>query len=167
MTALTIPTRTRAGFRDTLTYEWIKFRSTRSTVWTTAATAVLPVLGAVFVAATTSLKPDDTVLGGSLTLSIVAQMLDAVVGALVISGEFSSGTIRMTLAACPRRGWVLEAKAALVAAVMYILGLASCTAAYLVGGALLPDGTYSQGEPLPALFGTGGPSPWRACSASP
>ncbi|MGV9519123.1 ABC transporter permease subunit [Streptomyces griseus] len=136
-----------------LAHEWIKFRSVRSTVWTTVAAAVLPVLGAVFVATTGSLQSDDTVLGGSLTLSVVAQMLAAVVGALVVTGEYSSGTIRTTFAAVPGRTTVLVAKAALVAGVMYVLALASCTAAYLVGDALLPDGRYAQGEPLPALFG--------------
>ncbi|MEU8098437.1 ABC transporter permease subunit [Streptomyces rubiginosohelvolus] len=136
-----------------LAYEWIKFRSVRSTVWTTVATAVLPVLGAVFVATTGSLQSDDTVLGGSLTLSVVAQMLAAVVGALVMTGEYSSGTIRTTFAARPRRSSVLAAKAVLVAVVMYVLALASCALAYLVGDALLPEGRYAQGEPLPALFG--------------
>ncbi|MFH9493863.1 ABC transporter permease subunit [Streptomyces globisporus] len=136
-----------------LAYEWIKFRSVRSTVWTTVATALLPVLGAVFVATTGSLQSDDTVLGGSLTLSVVAQMLAAVVGALVMTGEYSSGTIRTTFAARPRRSTVLAAKAALVAGVMYVLALASCTLACLLGDALLPEGRYAQGDPLPALFG--------------
>ncbi|MCX4505359.1 ABC transporter permease [Streptomyces anulatus] len=157
MTTTTLPlpaTHTRrTGFREALAHEWIKFRSVRSTVWTTVATAVLPVVGAVFIAASGSLQPDDTVLGGSLTLTVVAQMLAAVVGALVASGEYSSGTIRTTFAAVPRRGTVLAAKATLVAGVMYILALASCTAAYLVGDAMLPGGRYAQGEPLPALFG--------------
>lgn len=146
-------TTTAAPGAQALAYEWIKFRSVRSTVWTTVATAVLPVLGAVFVATTGSLQSDDTVLGGSLTLSVVAQMLAAVVGALVVTGEYSSGTIRTTFAARPRRSTVLAAKAALVAGVMYVLALASCTLAYLVGDALLPEGRYAQGEPLPALFG--------------
>ncbi|OCC08266.1 ABC transporter permease subunit [Streptomyces sp. PTY087I2] len=146
-------TTTAAPGAQALAYEWIKFRSVRSTVWTTVATAALPVLGAVFVATTGSLQSDDTVLGGSLTLSVVAQMLAAVVGALVVTGEYSSGTIRTTFAARPRRSTVLAAKAALVAGVMYVLALASCTLAYLVGDALLPEGRYAQGEPLPALFG--------------
>ncbi|MEV5578996.1 ABC transporter permease subunit [Streptomyces parvus] len=146
-------TTTAAPGAQALAHEWIKFRSVRSTVWTTVATAVLPVLGAVFVATTGSLQSDDTVLGGSLTLSVVAQMLAAVVGALVVTGEYSSGTIRTTFAARPRRSTVLAAKAALVAGVMYVLALASCTLAYLVGDALLPEGRYAQGEPLPALFG--------------
>ncbi|UCA49056.1 ABC transporter permease [Streptomyces sp. WA6-1-16] len=146
-------TTTAAPGAQALAYEWIKFRSVRSTVWTTVATAVLPVLGAVFVATTGSLQSDDTVLGGSLTLSVVAQMLAAVVGALVVTGEYSSGTVRTTFAARPRRATVLAAKAALVAGVMYVLALASCTLAYLVGDALLPEGRYAQGDPLPALFG--------------
>ncbi|MGP4089582.1 ABC transporter permease [Streptomyces sp. KR55] len=142
----------RAGFPQALAHEWIKFRSVRSLVWTTVATAVVPVLGAVFVAATGSLQPDDTVLGAALTLSITAQML-AVVGALVITGEYGSGTIRTTFAATPRRATVLSAKAALLAGLTYVLALVSCTLAYLVGDALLEDGLYVQGEPLPALFG--------------
>lgn len=85
--APTTLTAARAGFPGALAHEWIKFNSVRSTVWTTLATAVVPVLGAVFVAATESLQPDDTVLGGSLTASVPAQMLAAVVGALLITGS--------------------------------------------------------------------------------
>ncbi|MFF0724366.1 ABC transporter permease [Streptomyces sp. NPDC004134] len=149
----------KAGFRQAVGYESIKFRSVRSTIWTMAATAALPVAGAVFVAATGSLQPDDTVLGGSLTGAVVAQMLAAVLGALVTTGEYSSGTIRTirtTLAANPRRGIVLAAKAGLVATVLYATSLLSCTVAYLVGDAMLDDGAYAQGEPLPALFGIAG-----------
>ncbi|WP_055698524.1 ABC transporter permease subunit [Streptomyces silaceus] len=143
----------RAALPEQVAYEWIKFRSVRSTVWTTVATALVPVLGAVFVAASSSLQPDDTVLGGSLTLTVVAQMLAAVTGALVITGEYGSGTVRTTLAANPRRSTVLAAKAAVLALVTYGLALVSCSLAYAVGGAMLPDGTYAPGEPWPALFG--------------
>ncbi|WP_243745291.1 ABC transporter permease subunit [Streptomyces hainanensis] len=139
-------------FRRALAHEWIKFRSVRSTVWTTAATAVLPVPGAVFVAATGSLQPDDTVLGGGLTFTVPALILAAVVGALVICGEYGSGTIRTTFAAVPRRGTVLAAKATLVAALLYALSLPAATAAYLTADALL-DGDHAQGDPLPALLG--------------
>ncbi|WP_069885838.1 ABC transporter permease subunit, partial [Streptomyces luteocolor] len=80
-------------------------------------------------------------------------MLAAVTGALVITGEYGSGTVRTTLAANPRRGTVLAAKAAVLALVTYGLALVSCSLAYAVGGAMLPDGTYAPGEPWPALFG--------------
>ncbi|QIB48073.1 ABC transporter permease subunit [Streptomyces aureoverticillatus] len=153
---MTTPTSARAGYPQAFTYEWIKFRSVRSTVWTTLATALAPVVGAVFVAATGSLRADDTVLGGSLTLSVVAQMLAAVVGALLVTGEYGSGTLRTTFTANPRRATVLGAKATLIASVMYAVGLLSCTVAFLLGDALLPSGKYAQGEPFPALFGVAG-----------
>lgn len=145
----------RAGFRQALAAEWIKFRSVRSTVWTTVATAVVPVAGAVFVAATGSLQDDDTVIGGSLTLAVVAQLLAAVVGAMTVTGEYGSGTIRTTLAANPRRGTVVAAKATLVAGLMYVVALVSCTLALLAGDLLLAD-RYAAGDPLPALFGIAG-----------
>lgn len=143
----------RAGFPQALAFEWIKFSSVRSLMWTTCATAVVPVLGAVFVAATGSLQPDDTVLGGSLSLTVVAQLLAAVVGALLITGEYGTGSMRTTFAANPRRGTVLAAKGTLIAGVTYAVALPSCTLAYLVGDAMLEDGRYAQGEPWPALFG--------------
>ncbi|MFE4609722.1 ABC transporter permease [Streptomyces niveus] len=153
----------RAGFRQALAAERIKFRSVRSTVWTTAATFVAPAAGAVFVAATGSLQDDDTVIGGSLTLSVVAQMLAAVVGAMTITGEYGSGTIRTTLAANPNRGTVVAAKAALAAGLMYVLALVSCVLAVAVGGVLLPA-SHPAGEALPALLGPlfGGARRWIA-----
>ncbi|MFB7432164.1 hypothetical protein ACFCZ5_12560 [Streptomyces microflavus] len=71
----------------------------------------------------------------------------------MVTGECSSGTIRTTFAAVPHRGTVFAAKATLVAAVMYVLTLLSCSTAYVVGDAMLPEGRYAQGDPLPALFG--------------
>ncbi|MFG3254840.1 ABC transporter permease [Streptomyces sp. NPDC048172] len=143
----------RAGFPQALAHEWIKFRSLRSTVRTALAAAAVPPVGAAFVAGTGSLQDDDTVLGGSLTLSVVAQVLAAVLGALLITGEHGSGTLRTTFAADPRRTRVLAAKATLTAGLLAPLSLAACALAYGLGGALLPDGEHERGEPLPALFG--------------
>ncbi|MFD9864052.1 ABC transporter permease subunit [Streptomyces alboflavus] len=148
----TLTTR-RPGFREALAFEWTKFASLRSTRWTTAAVGLVTVAGAVFVGLSGSLQSDDTVLGGSLTLSVVSLMIAGVVGALTICGEYASGTVTSTLAAVPRRGRVLAAKAVLLAALLAGLALVACTAAYLLGGAILEDGTYARGEPMPALLG--------------
>ncbi|WP_436789713.1 ABC transporter permease subunit [Yinghuangia sp. YIM S10712] len=153
MTTMTTMT---PGFREALAYEWTKFTGLRSTMWTTAAIGLLTVLGAVFVGATGSLQDDDTVLGGSLSLSVVSLMIAGVVGALTVCGEYSSGSIGVTLAAVPRRGRVLAAKAALVVGVLYPLALATCAGAYLVGDAVLPEGRHPQGDAFPALFGIAG-----------
>lgn len=141
------------GFREALAFEWTKFASVRSTVWTTASMAPLMVAFAVFVAATESLQPDDTVLGGSLTGSVIMLMVAGVVGALTVCGEYASGTIGSTLAAVPSRIRVFTAKATLVSGLLSAIALLSCVAAYQVGHALLPEDQYPAGEPMPALLG--------------
>ena len=105
----------RAGFAQALAAEWTKLRTVRSALWTLAAMAA-SVLGiAVFVGATGSLQPDDTVLGGSLTGATFGLFVGAGVGVLVISRDYAAGTIGATLMACPRRGVVLAAKATVTA----------------------------------------------------
>jgi ABC-2 type transport system permease protein len=142
----------RAGFAQALASEWTKLRTVRSAVWTLAAMAA-SVLGiAVFVGATRSLQPDDTILGGSLTGGTFGLLVGASFGVLVISREYAAGSIRTTLMACPRRGVVLAAKATVTAAVMFGVALAACFLAYQVGTVMLPD-DYVQGAPMPALLG--------------
>ncbi|MFF2846373.1 ABC transporter permease [Streptomyces sp. NPDC058001] len=150
-------TRTTApGFKGALFFEWTKFMSLRSTRWTYGASGLVTVAGAVFVGVSGSLQPDDTVLGGSLTLGVISLMIAGVVGALVICGEYTGGTIASTLVAVPRRSRVIAAKAALLSALLYAVSLASCALAYVLGNAILADGVYAQGEPFPALFGIAG-----------
>ncbi len=139
--------------RRALAAESIKVTSTRSLRWTFVAFAVLMPVMAVFVGLTGSLQPDDTILGGSLTGAPLAQIVAAAFGAIVMTGEYSTGTIRPTLAAVPRRGTVLAAKAIVVAVSVFVVGLASSAAAYLVGRVLLSTDTYATGDPVPALAG--------------
>ncbi|MVO84984.1 ABC transporter permease subunit [Streptomyces sp. p1417] len=153
MSTLTAPP---PGFREALAFEWTKFASLRSTRWTTAAVGLVTMAGAVFVGLSGSLQADDTVLGGSLTLSVVSLMISGVVGALTICGEYASGTVTSTFAAVPRRGRVLATKAVLLAGLLFGLSLASCTVAYLLGSAILEDGRYARGEPMPAVLGIAG-----------
>ena len=142
----------RAGFAQALAAEWTKLRTVRSALWTLAAMAA-SVLGiAVFVGATGSLQPDDTVLGGSLTGATFGLLVGASVGVLVISRDYAAGTIGATLMACPRRGVVLAAKATVTAAVLFAVALATCFLAWQVGTAMLPDG-HAPGAPMPALLG--------------
>lgn len=143
----------QAGFRQVLSFEWTKFRSARSTLWTLAAIGLLPPLFAVFVAATGSLQPDDTILGGSLTGMVLVQITAAVLGALVITGEYTSGMIRATLTASPRRLTVLTAKATVVTAALFAVTLVACTLGFVIGLAMLDHDAYSTGDPWPALPG--------------
>ena len=140
-----------AKLRPAVGAEWIKLRSIRSTRWTLVGLAVVVPALAVFVGATGSLQPDDTVLGGSLTGAVLGQLAAAILGALVVTTEHGT-TLRTTFTACPRRTTVLVAKAVTVAAVVFPVSLVACTGAYLLGDRLLDDG-HRSGEPMPALLG--------------
>jgi ABC-type transport system involved in multi-copper enzyme maturation permease subunit len=63
----------------------------------------------------------------------------AVVAAMFITAEYRRSLIRTTLAASPRRGRVLAAKAAVIGAVTFVAGLAGAAAAVALGGRLLRD----------------------------
>jgi len=63
----------------------------------------------------------------------------AVVGAMFITAEYRRGLIRTTLAASPRRGRVLAAKAIVIGAVAFVAGLAGAATAVPLGQRLLRD----------------------------
>jgi ABC-type transport system involved in multi-copper enzyme maturation permease subunit/regulation of enolase protein 1 (concanavalin A-like superfamily) len=75
----------------------------------------------------------------------------AVVAAMFITGEYRRGLIRTTLAASPRRGRVLAAKAIVIGAVSFVAGLIGTTAAVLIGSAIVrARGNSEFPEPWPA-----------------
>ncbi|HEY5990731.1 MAG TPA: ABC transporter permease [Streptosporangiaceae bacterium] len=126
--------------------EWCKFRSVRSTGRALAAAVTFNVvtaaLLAIFLPGALSAQERATIdsvrvsLGG-LHLSQVAFGL---LGVLVITGEYSSGMIRASLAAVPQRRLMLAAKTAVFAVCSVISGIAACLAAYLIFQAFLPPG---------------------------
>jgi ABC-2 type transport system permease protein len=143
----------RASFAAALVSEWTKLRTLPSAVWSLAALAACVLGIAVFVGATESLQPDDTVLGGSLTGAGLAQLVGASFGVLVMSREYATGMIRATLVACPRRHTVLAAKAVVTAISLFVVALVACLLAYQFGRALLSGHGYAPGRPMPALLG--------------
>ncbi len=129
--------------------EWIKIRSLRSTVYTLLA-AVVVVVGFGVIAALTSTGAITTGDGGegvgtdpvaiSLTGVMLAQLVIGVLGVLVITADYSTGMIRSTLAAVPKRLPVLWAKAGVLAVVTGVLMLVAVFAAFLSGQAILSGG---------------------------
>jgi ABC-type transport system involved in multi-copper enzyme maturation permease subunit len=65
-----------------------------------------------------------------------------VVATMFITAEYRRGLIRTTLAASPRRGRVLAAKAIVVGAVTFVAGLVAATVAVIVGTALGNKNSY-------------------------
>ena len=113
--------------RDVIGCEWIKFRSVRSTFWTLLVAVVTPVVISVLVAFTVATAPGqgglaaDPLLPGLLSLEY-AVLAVGVLGVLAFSTEYSTGLIRTTFAAVPRRRAVLAAKAAVIGAATLVAG---------------------------------------------
>jgi ABC-2 type transport system permease protein len=73
----------------------------------------------------------------SLTGIYLSQAVVAIIAVTAVSGEYSTGMIRLTLAATPRRWRVLGAKAAVVGTATLVTGAVAVLAAVLAGSVLL------------------------------
>ena len=143
------------GFRTVAAMEWRKLRTVRSTWYLVAVFGAsligLAVLTAghenyaqLSAAGRASFDPTyDSFLG-----LVPGQLLLGVLGVLAITTEFSSGMIRATFAAAPRRPLVLAAKAAVLGALTLAAGEIFAFAAFYAGQALLkapaPHATLGQ-----------------------
>jgi len=98
------------GFRNVVAMEWIKLRALRSARWALgggmAATVALGVV-AGYNTRNAGGDPTSNVLAGVA----LGQVITGVLGVLAMTSEYSSGLIRVTFAAVPRRSLVLGAKA--------------------------------------------------------
>lgn len=127
----------------TMNSEWIKFRSLRSTWWSVGIALLISVgLGVLFadlrgndIATHGGIEADPTAL--SLRGFYLAQLAVGVLGVLFITGEYSTGMIRATLAAVPTRVPVWVAKIAVFAVVIFLVTLVAAFVAFLGGQAVL------------------------------
>src|SRR6516164_6712648 len=137
------PATGRAGFADALRSEFTKIRSTRSTYWTLLALVVVSVgIGAIACYGTAShasqvYRPSVDAAQLSLSGLYVGQLVIAVLGALTITSEYSTGMIRTTLSVQPRRGVVFAAKAVVFAVVSLVIGLITSFGSFFIGQAIL------------------------------
>lgn len=130
----------RLSFPGLLRSEWIKLRSLRSTVWC----YILIILGTAGFGALMALSsnigndqlPQATqngmvvqylTVGGNFT-----GLIAAVLGALVITGEYTTGMIRTTYTAAPGRMSAYTAKAIVLTVITFVVGIISVAAALLV-----------------------------------
>jgi ABC-2 type transport system permease protein len=141
--------------------EWTKFRSLRSTAWTLLAAVVLMVgIGALFSAVTASqyrspggadqftFDPVATSLNGTL----FSQLAVGVLGVLLMSGEYSTGMIRSSLTAVPRRLPVLWAKLVVFAVVIFAVTLVTSFGSFFLGQALLSSHHLNASISDPGAF---------------
>ena len=122
--------------------EWTKFRSLRSTLYTMVVAVLLMIgLGAMFAAITASqpagYDTGTTAISTSLTGTFFAQLAIGTLGVLLITGEYSTGMIRSSLTAVPRRLPMLWGKLGIFAGVVFLTMLVASFASFLIGQALL------------------------------
>ena len=142
MSTITLPDR-RVTLPRVARMEWIKFWSLRSTIATLAITVLLVVgLGSIIASVvgsgTAPNQPggtDPTAI--SMSGVTLAALAIATLGVLMSAGEYTTGTIRATLAAVPARLPVLWAKALVFATATFGLMLAAVLAAFEAGQAIL------------------------------
>jgi ABC-2 type transport system permease protein len=147
--------------------EWTKLRSVRSTYWTGLITLLL-IIGvgllvcAIFNARWPHLNPhersDFHPLRASLAGVGFAQLAVGVLGVLVITAEYSTGMIRATFSAVPKRLPVLWAKAAVFAVVVLVLTAPAVFIVFFAGQSILSGQhiniSISHPGVVRALFGT-------------
>ena len=123
--------------------EWTKLHSLRSTRWSLLVAAVLTVGFPLLFATILSSRSNDLQRHHHSALEVasagvnVSQLAIAVLGVLLITGEYSTGMIRATFTAIPRRLPVLWAKLAVYGLVSFLLMLPCVLVAFFASQAIL------------------------------
>jgi len=126
--------------------EWTKFVSLRSTLWSLGVGVLLTIAFPIAFAAITGshwahMSAADRAGRHPLDIALagvnVAQLAIAALGVLVMTGEYSTGMIRSTLIAVPKRLPVLWAKLAVHAVVSFALMVPSVLIAFFASQAIL------------------------------
>jgi len=163
------PAKAPAGLRAYLLAEWTKQRTVAGPAWLLAATAVLTVAvsAAVVAAVRCPAGMACPVDPGKLTLTGVqlSQALAAILGVLAISGEYTTGMMRTTLTAMPRRPAVLAAKAAVLTGGVALAGAVGVGGSVLAGQAILPGHGFTAARGFAAVSLASGPMVRAACGS--
>lgn len=161
----------RAGFGHYMLAEWTKIRSVRSTFWTLIVAIVVVVGFTALITWVTAANwngpraaprdaravadPTSIIFGVAIYLG---QLAIAVLGVLVVTTEYSTGVIRASLLAVPRRMTMLAAKITVFTLVMFVLAEILAFGSFFVGAAILHSHvSVSLGDSgvLRATFGAG------------
>jgi ABC-2 type transport system permease protein len=149
--------------------EWTKLRTTAGPAWLLAAAVAATVALSVLAIAATSCPAGSACAVDTTKLSLtgvqLGQAVVAILAVLVISGEYSTGMIRITFAALPRRLGVLAAKAALVTGLVLAAGALAVLGGLLAGRLILPGHGFTAAHGFAALSLAHGPT-LRAAAGS-
>jgi ABC-type transport system involved in multi-copper enzyme maturation permease subunit len=171
MTGITMTAGTHAADQIGLTQarvarsEWIKLRSLRSTLAAMAAFVVVTAGTGLLLCGSALSRLNEGKHVGTSTAALslygayLAPLTVGVLGTLLVTAEYSSGMIRATLSAVPRRLPVLWAKLGVFAAVAVVASEVTLIVTFLAGQALLAHthagASFADPGVLRAVLGTG------------
>jgi ABC-2 type transport system permease protein len=157
------------SLRLALHAEWTKLRTVSGPAWLLLAAAVLTIalstaaVGATHCPLNLTCSVDTTKL--SLTGVQFGQAVIAILAVLTISNEYSSGMIRITLAAMPKRHTMLAAKVILLAALVLVAGAVAVFGSVLAGHLILPGHGFTAARGFPPVWLSYGPTLRAACGS--
>jgi ABC-2 family transporter protein len=97
-------------------------------------------------------EPPDDMVQTALFGTLIGVIVIAALGVLYMTSEFKRGMIRTTFALTPRRGSVLAAKAVVLGATAFAVGLVACVALFLLALPVLKDNGFAPpAYPTPSL----------------
>jgi ABC-2 type transport system permease protein len=153
--------------RDAVHAEWTKLRTVPSSGWLLIAIIALTVGASALV--TSIVKCPGTCDADTTKLSLTGIMLGqaavAAIAVVVVTAEYGTGMIRVSLAAVPRRSVLLAAKAIVVTAVVLVAGTISVLGSVLAGRIQLPGNGFTAANGFAALSILHGPT-LRAAAGS-
>ena len=140
------PATGRAGLGSVIASEFTKLRSVRSTYWTLAALVIVSVgiaaIAGAGIASNIHNQPwnkagTDATQDSLIAFFELGQLIIAVVGAMIITSEYSTGMIRTSLTAMPRRSTVYLGKLIVLTTVTLVVSLVTSFLAFFAGQAAL------------------------------
>lgn len=143
--------------------EWIKFTTVRSTWWSIALVIVLSVGLSLLMAASFASFATDNVEAGMpqgnaiavqviVFSTVLTQLLAVILGAITVTGEYSTGMIRSTLTAAPGRDGALLAKALVVGVTMFVTSVVVFAITAIVTGPILTTNALDLSQPDTSLM---------------
>ncbi|HEX3426304.1 MAG TPA: hypothetical protein VHT30_09240 [Acidimicrobiales bacterium] len=160
----------KVGFSHLLAAEWTKLRSVRSSMWSLVLLVILTFGFTILITALTVATwnkttgsgrqqiisdPTSTILGAGFQFS---QLTICVLGVLFMASEYTTGLIRSSLLAVPKRTPMLWAKCVVFAVVVFVVAEAVAFPCFFIGAAILHSKVpVSISDPgvLRAVFGAG------------
>jgi ABC-2 type transport system permease protein len=149
--------------------EWTKLRTVPGPAWLLLGVVAMTIavstaaVGATHCQQDLACPVDTTKL--SLTGVQFGQAVVAILAVLTIGNEYSSGMIRVTLAAMPKRHAMLAAKAILLAALVLAAGAVAVFGSVLAGHLILPGHGFTSARGFQPVWLSYGPTLRAACGS--